>query len=176
MPGGVTPGLEATSMFESNSQAHANACHACEVEVDPGTGGVSVLRYVAVHDSGTLINPMIAEGQVHGSIVHGIGNALFEKMGYDEMAQPITATFADYLLPSSTEIPHLEVIFHQTASPTNPLGVKGIGETGVIPVPAAIMSAIEDALASFNVRIAEAPLSPVRLMELMDAGRRSSSS
>ncbi|MBC7778905.1 MAG: xanthine dehydrogenase family protein molybdopterin-binding subunit [Proteobacteria bacterium] len=167
MPAGITPGLEATGMFQTNAQAHANMCHACEVEVDIGTGGVRILRYVAVHDSGTLVNPMLAEGQIHGGIVHGIGNALFEKMGYDDEAQPITGTFADYLLPTSTEIPQIEVIFFETPSPTNPIGVKGIGEAGTIPVAPAIVSAVEDALAPFGVQIAEAPLSPVRILELI---------
>jgi len=169
MPPGVTPGLEATGLFQTNNQAHANACHACEVEVDIETGAVHILRYVAAHDSGTLINPMMAEGQIHGGIVHGLGNALFEKMGYDDQAQPITGTFADYLLPTSTEVPNIEVIFSQTPSPTNPIGVKGIGEAGTIPVAPAIVSAIEDALSPFGVHICEAPLSPVRILELIDA-------
>ena len=130
-----------------------------------------ILRYVAVHDSGNLINPMMAEGQIHGGIVHGLGNALFEKMGYDDQAQPFTGTFADYLLPTATEIPDIEVIFFQTASPTNPIGVKGIGESGTIPVAPAIVSAVEDALAPFGVHISEAPLSPMRILELIEAGQ-----
>jgi carbon-monoxide dehydrogenase large subunit len=169
MPGGVTPGLEASTAFEMNTQAHASACHACELEVDTGTGGVRILRYVAVHDSGTLINPMMAEGQVHGSIVHGLGNALFEKMTYDEAAQPLTATLADYLLPTATEVPHMQIIFQESPSPTNPIGVKGIGEVGTIPVQALVISAVENALEPFGVRITEAPLSPMRILELISA-------
>ena len=171
LPPGVTPGLEATGLFQTNAQAHANACHACEVEVDPGTGAVRILRYVAVHDSGRLVNPALALGQIHGGIVHGIGNALFEKMGYDEAAQPTTGTFADYLLPTATEIPPIEVIFIETPSPTNPIGVKGIGEAGTIPVAPAIISAIEDALAPWQVRLNEAPLSPVRILECIAAAQ-----
>jgi carbon-monoxide dehydrogenase large subunit len=159
LPPGITPGLEATGLFQTNSQAHANACHVCEVEVDVGTGAVHILRYVAVHDSGNLINPTMAEGQIHGGIVHGLGNALF------------AGTFADYLLPTATEIPDIEVIFFQTASPTNPIGVKGIGESGTIPVAPAIVSAVEDALAPFGVHISEAPLSPMRILELIEAGQ-----
>jgi carbon-monoxide dehydrogenase large subunit len=174
IPGGMTPGLEATSMFQCDAQAHANACHAVELEVDIGTGAVTLLRYVAVQDSGRLINPMVAEGQVHGAIVHGIGNALFEKMGYDEQAQPISTTFADYLLVTATELPHIEVLFNESPSPTNPLGVKGIGETGTIPVAPAIISGIEDALSPFGVRVAEAPVSPVRVLELLDAAQKAS--
>jgi carbon-monoxide dehydrogenase large subunit len=172
LPTGITPGLEATGLFQTNSQAHANACHACEVEVDTGTGAVRILRYVAVHDSGVLVNPTMAEGQIHGGVVHGIGNALFEKMGYDSEAQPTTGTFADYLLPTSTELPQIEVVFTETPSPTNPIGVKGIGEAGTIPVAPAIVSAIEDALAPFSVHITEAPLSPVRILELIEQGAR----
>jgi carbon-monoxide dehydrogenase large subunit len=171
LPPGVTPGLEATSLFRFDAQAFANATHACEVEVDIGTGDVRILRYVAVHDSGRLINPMIAEGQIHGGIVHGIGNALFEKMRFDEIGQPLTTTFADYLLPTATEIPNMEVLFHESPSPTNPLGVKGIGETGTIPVSACVISAVEHALGPFNVRIREAPLSPIRILEMIDEGR-----
>jgi carbon-monoxide dehydrogenase large subunit len=112
---------------------------------------------------------MIAEGQVHGGIVHGIGNALFEFMRYDDQGQPQSTTFADYLLPTSTEIPHLELIFVQSPSPTNPLGVKGIGEAGTVPVTSCIASAIDDALADFNVEIRAIPVSPVHLVEQMDA-------
>jgi carbon-monoxide dehydrogenase large subunit len=171
LPPGITPGLEASGLFQTNAQAHANACHACEVEVDEASGEVRLLRYVAVHDSGVLVNPMMAEGQVHGGIVHGIGNALFERMAYDEQAQPLTGTFADYLLPTATELPPLEVVFVETPSPTNPIGVKGIGEAGTIPVAPAIVSAIEHALSDLGVHIAEAPLSPVRIVELIDQAR-----
>lgn len=168
LPPGITPGLEASGLFQTNSQAHANACHVCEVEVDEASGGVRLLRYVAVHDSGVLVNPMMAEGQIHGGVVHGIGNALFERMAYDEQAQPLTGTFADYLLPTATELPSIEVVFIETPSPTNPIGVKGIGEAGTIPVAPAIVSAVEHALADLGVRIAEAPLSPVRIVELIE--------
>ncbi len=105
-------------------------CHAVEVEVDVETGGVHILRYVVVNDSGRLINPMIVEGQLVGGTVHGIGNSLFEWMGYDEHAQPLTTTFADYLLPTATEVPKIEVHYLECPSPLNPLGVKGVGESG----------------------------------------------
>ena len=171
LPPGITPGLEASGLFQTNAQAHANACHACELELDEATGEVRLLRYVAVHDSGVLVNPMMAEGQIHGGVVHGIGNALFERMAYDDQAQPLTGTLADYLLPTATELPPLDVVFIETPSPTNPIGVKGIGEAGTIPVAPTIISAIEHALADLGVRIAEAPLSPVRIVELIDQAR-----
>jgi carbon-monoxide dehydrogenase large subunit len=167
--GSDAPGLEATEHFQADAQAYSNAFHVCEVEVDPDTGGFRVVRYVAVQDSGRLINPLIAEGQVHGGVVHGLGNAMFEWMRYDDEAQPLTTTFADYLLPTATEVPNIEVLFHETPSPMNPLGVKGIGESATIPVAAAVVAAVEDALAHLGVRLAEAPLTPVRVAELLDA-------
>lgn len=168
LPPGITPTLEAEAKFQIDLQAYANACHACEVEVDPATGGVRILRYVAVQDSGNLVNPLAAEGQVHGGVVHGIGNALFEVMQYDDAAQPLTTTFADYLLATATEIPPIEVRFHSSPSPVNPLGVKGIGEAGTLPVAATIASAIDDALAPFGVRIASVPVTPVALLEAIE--------
>ena len=166
-PEGVEAGLEATFHFTVNDMAYANAFHVCEVEVDAETGHVQVIRYVALHDSGKLISPQIAEGQVHGSVVHGIGNALFEWMGYDDAGQPITTTYGDYLLPTATEVPNIEVLTHETLSPLNPLGMKGVGEVGVIPVAAAIASAVESALQPLAIRIREMPLTPVRLLELV---------
>jgi carbon-monoxide dehydrogenase large subunit len=170
LPRGVGAGLESTVHWEPEAMAYANAFHACEVDVDVDTGAVRVVRYVAMNDCGRLINPLIVEGQIHGGIVHGIGNALFEYMRYDDNAQPLSTTFADYLLPTSTEIPRLELMFTESASPTNPLGVKGVGEVGTIPVAAAIASAVDDALAEYGVRITAIPIDPVRLVELIDAG------
>ncbi len=173
LPPGVEAGLEASFHWKTEALAFAHSFHACEVEVDVETGNVKLLRYVAIQDSGRLINPMIVEGQLHGGITHGIGNALFEYMGYDREGQPYTTTLADYLLPAATEVPRFEILFHESPSPFNPLGVKGVGEGGTVPVAAAIMSAIDDALAPWGVRITEAPVSPVRLLELIEAGRRS---
>ncbi len=108
---------------------------------------VRILRYVVVNDTGRLINPMIVEGQIVGGTVHAIGNTLYEWMGYDEDAQPLTTTFADYLLATATEIPKIELHFLQSPSPLNPLGVKGVGKSGCVPAAGAIVAAIEDALA-----------------------------
>jgi aerobic carbon-monoxide dehydrogenase large subunit len=112
---------------------------------------------------------MIVDGQIIGGVVHGIGNALFERMIYDETAQPVSINFAEYLLPSATELPQIELISHVSPSPLNPLGVKGVGECGVIPAAAAIISAIEHALDAFGIRIAETPLSPARIVELVNS-------
>jgi len=116
---------------------------------------------------------MLVEGQLQGGIAHGIGNALYEWMGYDDAAQPVTTTFADYLLPTATEIPTMTAIFQQTPSPLNPLGCKGAGEVSTIPTAAAIINAIEDALQPFNVRIAQTPLPPQKIVELIHAGGNS---
>jgi aerobic carbon-monoxide dehydrogenase large subunit len=171
-PAGVDPGLEATSMHRMDALSYANACHAAEVEVDPETGEVKILRYVAMQDSGVLINPMMVEGQVHGGVAHGIGNTFYEWMGYDDAAQPVTTTFADYLLPTATEVPMLTTLYKETRSPLNPLGVKGVGEAGTIPAAAALISAVEDALSPFGVRIGQVPLSPVKIVELVRSAKR----
>ncbi|HVO88434.1 MAG TPA: xanthine dehydrogenase family protein molybdopterin-binding subunit [Casimicrobiaceae bacterium] len=166
-PEGVEVGLEATRHFRVDAMTYANGFHVCEVEIDIGTGHVHVTRYIAVQDSGKIVNPLLAEGQIVGGIVHGIGNALFERMAYDSSGQPITTTFADYLLPTSTEVPHIEVLTNETLSPLNPMGMKGVGEVSVLPVTAAIASAIDDALRPLGVRVREVPLSPVRLLEMI---------
>jgi carbon-monoxide dehydrogenase large subunit len=124
-----------------------------------------------MQDAGRLVNPMIVDGQVHGGVAHGIGNAIFEWMGYDEAGQPITTTFADYLLPTAADVPKLQTLYKESPSPHNPLGVKGVGEVGVIPAAAAIISAIEDALSPFGVRIAQMPITPPRLAELIARAR-----
>jgi carbon-monoxide dehydrogenase large subunit len=170
-PPGVDPGLESNQNFRTDDLAYANACQAAEVEVDVETGEVKILRYVALQDSGTLINPMMVEGQLHGALAHGIGNALFEWMGYDDSGQPITTTFADYLLPTATELPAMTALFRQTPSPLNPLGAKGAGEVSTIPAAATVISAIENALEPFGVRIAQTPIPPQKLLELIEAGR-----
>ena len=169
-PPGIEPGLDATVNWRTDALAYANACHAAEVEVDVETGAVHILNYYALQDSGVLINPMLVEGQVQGGIAHGIGNALYEWMGYDDAAQPVTTTFADYLLPTAMEIPTMTTIFKQTPSPLNPLGAKGAGEVSTIPTAAAVIAAIEDALTPFNVRIGQVPLTPQALIGLINGG------
>ena len=170
-PKDMSPGLEATANFLPTGLTYGNSVHVVEAEVDIGTGAVDIQRYVVVNDSGRLINPLIVEGQIIGGVAHGIGNALFEWMGYDESGQPVTTTFAEYLLPTAPVVPNVEIIHHETPSTVNPLGVKGVGEAGVIPAAAAVMSAIEDALSPFGVRIAETPVSPPRLIELIDEAK-----
>ena len=133
------------------------------------TGGVKILNYTVAHDSGRVINPLIVDGQVQGGVAHGIGNALLEWMQYDDNAQPLTTTFADYLLPMATDVPTCAIAHVETVNPLNPLGVKGAGEGGTIPAPAAIIAAIEDALSPFDVHFAETPLTPERIVAALRA-------
>ena len=168
-PKDLPPSLEATADFLPHDVTYGFATHVVEVEVDPGTGGVKILRYVIANDSGRIVNPMLANGQLQGGAAHGIGNALFEWMGYDEHGQPVVTTLADYLLPTATETPNFEIVHCEYPSTLNPVGVKGIGEAGTIPAAAAVIAAVEDALRPFAVRIAEAPIAPMRLIELMEA-------
>ena len=171
LPAGVAPGLEFAVNFETSALTYGIGAHAIELEVDPLTGGVRLLNYVVVNDCGCIINPMTAEGQIHGGAVHGIGNALFEWMGFDTNAQPLTTNFAEYLLPAAVEIPPMDVRLVEYPSTKNPLGVKGIGESGTVPAAAAVISGVEDALRDYGVRIDEAPISPARLFELIRASK-----
>jgi carbon-monoxide dehydrogenase large subunit len=176
MPGfsfapGQTPGLEHTAYFTPPQASYCNGTHIVEVEVDPMTGGVRLIAYTVAHDSGNVINPMIVDGQVQGGLAHGVGNALFEWMKYDDAANPLTTTFQDYLLPGSCDVPGALIEHVETPNPLNPLGVKGAGEGGTIPAPAAIVAAIEDALSPFGVRFSDMPLTPERIVAaLRDAG------
>jgi CO/xanthine dehydrogenase Mo-binding subunit len=163
---GTEPGLEATAYFGPNYGATAFGTHAMVVEVDPETMDVKIKRYVVVEDCGTVLNPLILEGQVHGGVAHGIGNAFYEQLFFDENGQLLNASFADYLIPTAAEIPPIEVGHTVTPSPLNPLGSKGAGEAGAIPVPALLAQAIENALDEDGFEILESPMSPLKLFEL----------
>jgi carbon-monoxide dehydrogenase large subunit len=169
LPGNLPPGLSASVDFQPPAMAYNNGTHVCEVEVDIATGRVAITRYVVVHDCGRMINPLMVEGQVQGAIAHGIGATLYEWMLYDSNGQPLTTNYADYLLPTSDVVPRIEIHHMESPSPTNPLGVKGAAESGTIGAPAAIVSAIEDALKPFRVRITDLPITPARLLALMQA-------
>lgn len=167
--GGQQAGLESTQYFTPAQAAYCSGCHVAEVEVDPETGAVKILRYAVAHDAGTLINPLIVDGQVQGALAHGVGNALLEWMKYDEAANPLSTNFAEYLIPGAGEVPTCDIVHVETPSPLNPLGVKGAGEGGTIPAPAAIVSAIENALSAYGVRFAECPLTPERIAKAVRA-------
>ena len=170
---GTEPGLEATAYFGPDRGNAANGVHAIMVEVDPETAAVAIRRYVVVHDCGRVINPMVVEAQVQGGVAHGIGNAFYEQLQFDENGQLKNASFMDYLLPTSLEVPEVEMAHLESPSPLNPLGTKGVGEAGAIPTGAAFAQAVEDALGG-GVEITEIPLSPNRLWEIAggQAGRR----
>jgi aerobic carbon-monoxide dehydrogenase large subunit len=167
LPGNLPPGLAASVDFQPAGLVYTNGTHICEVEVDTATGGISLLRYVVVHDCGRMINPMLVEGQIAGAVAHGIGAALFERMQHDTNGQPLTTTLADYLLPSSDVLTRIEIHHMKSPSPLNPLGVKGAAESGTIGAPAAIASAVEDALRPLNVTITDLPLTPERVLALI---------
>ena len=166
--------LNSTQYFGPPSGATASGVHAMIVEVDPQTFTLEVLKYVVVHDCGTVINPLILAGQIHGGVAQGIGNAFYEQLVFDDDGQLLNASLADYLLPTALEVPHMEIAHTVTASPLNPLGIKGAGEAGAIPVGPLFAQAIEDALGLLHQKIElnEIPLSPGRLFELTAKLRR----
>jgi aerobic carbon-monoxide dehydrogenase large subunit len=171
LPGGLPPGLAAAVDFEPPAMTYTNGTHVVEAEVDPATGAVRLNRYVVVHDCGRIINPMMLDGQVMGGVVHGIGATLFEWMRYGDDGQPLTVNYADYLLPTADTVPAIEIHHMESPTPVNPLGVKGAAESGTIGAPAAIVSAIEDALAPFGIVIRDLPVTPARLRALIAEAR-----
>jgi CO/xanthine dehydrogenase Mo-binding subunit len=164
---GTEPGLEATEYFGPDRGATASGVHAAIVEVDPETMHIEIKKYVVVHDCGTVLNPLILEGQVHGGVAQGVGNSYYEHLMFDENAQLVNATFMDYLLPTSLDVPPIIVGHEETRSPLNPLGVKGAGEAGAIPTAAVFAQAVENALPEIPLELLEIPLSPNRLWELI---------
>lgn len=162
---GTIPGLEATNYFGPAGGATAAGVHAMIVEVDPETYNVEIKKYVVVHDCGTVINPLILEGQVQGGVAQGIGNAFYEQLVYDENGQLLTGSFMDYLLPTALEVPPIVTGHTVTPSPLNPLGIKGAGEAGAIPTGPLFVQAVEDAL-GYKFEILECPVSPSRLWEM----------
>jgi CO/xanthine dehydrogenase Mo-binding subunit len=167
---GEEPGLEARGYYAPPHATFASGCHAAVVEVDVETGIVRFIRYVVQHDCGRIVNPTIVEGQIHGGVAQGIGGALYEKLCFDAAGQPLTPSFMQFHIPTAAEVPSIDVVHLETLSPLNPLGVKGVGEAGAIPVPALVAEAVEDALAPFGVRVREMPLSPERIRELILTG------
>jgi CO/xanthine dehydrogenase Mo-binding subunit len=160
------PGLEGRDFYSPARSTFASGMHAVIVETDPVTADIAILRYCVVHDCGTLINPMIVEGQIHGGVAQGVGGALYERMVYDDDGQLLNASYMDFLMPYASEVPEVEIDHLETPSPLNPLGVKGAGEAGVIPGAAAIASAIEDAE---GIPIRSMPISPSELFHLRQA-------
>jgi carbon-monoxide dehydrogenase large subunit len=170
---GTEPGLESTQYFGPAGGATASGVHAMILEIDPETFAIQIRKYVVVHDCGTVINPMILAGQIHGGVAQGIGNAFYEQLVFDDDGQLLNASLADYLLPTSLDVPSMELGHTVTLSPLNPLGIKGAGEAGAIPVGALFAQAVEDALgpSGNGIEILEIPLSPSRLWQLLDRAK-----
>jgi len=164
---GTEPGLEATAYFGPEGGTTANGVNAMIVEVNPDTMMIEIKKLVFVHDCGKVINPIILEGQIHGGVAHGIGNSYYEQLVYDSNGQLLNASFMDYLIPTATDVPNIESDHIETPSPLNPLGIKGAGEAGAIPVGPLFVQAVEDALSDYGIEICEIPLSPNRLFELI---------
>jgi 2-furoyl-CoA dehydrogenase large subunit len=158
----------------NSSNTYGFIAEVMAVEVDPETAAISILRYVTVHDAGTIINPMIAEGQIYGGALHGLGGALYEELAYDENGQFLTGSFMDYLVPTASEAPSRIDIAHVVSpSPLTPLGSKGLGESSSMTVPAVIANAVSDALSPLGIRINELPMTPSKLWTLMHKARAS---
>jgi carbon-monoxide dehydrogenase large subunit len=183
---GIEPALEAQRHFKIGNVYHQpetqgrfsaypswpNAVAACIVEVDDDTGFVKVLRYCMVHDAGKIVNPLLAEANLHGGVAQGLGAALYEQIAYDEDAQPLTATFMDYTIPTAVEVPHVELGHQETLTPFTPLGTKGVGESGVGAPLGALCSAIENALPELDLRLTELPLTPSRVWAAIQSARK----
>jgi aerobic carbon-monoxide dehydrogenase large subunit len=164
----MEPGLDETSFYDPENFVFPFGAHACVVDVDPETGKVEIVRYIAVDDCGPAINPMLIDGQVHGGVTHAIGQALFERIHYDEDGQLVTGTFVDYALPSAAELPSYETDRTETPSPVNTLGVKGVGEAGTIAGSATVTNAVIDALKQAGVTYINMPLSPMRIWQAIE--------
>jgi carbon-monoxide dehydrogenase large subunit len=184
---GLDPGLEATRMFKMPNVFHEperqgrfsaypswpNGASACVAEVDEDTGYVKILRYCLVHDAGTIINPLLADAQLHGGMTQGFGGAMFELIAFDEACQPLSTTFMDYTIPTALEMPNFEIGHQETQSPFTPLGTKGVGESGLGGTLGALIGAIENAFPELEIRINELPLTPERVWgAIQDAKRR----
>ena len=172
-PEGLEPGLEATSIYDPKNFTWPFGTHICVVEIDPDTGDTKVLRYVAVDDVGNVINPMIVEGMVHGGVAQGLGQALWEEAVYDDDGQLITGSMLDYAIPQAASLPSFETARTVTPSPTNPLGVKGAGETGTIAASPAVINAVVDALSPFGVRHIDMPAKAEKVWRLIQESQGS---
>ncbi|MFM0162303.1 xanthine dehydrogenase family protein molybdopterin-binding subunit [Paraburkholderia sediminicola] len=173
LPRDMEAGLDERVFYEPAGMGAPNGCHAVVVEVDPDTGVVSILDYVAVDDVGVMINPMLCHGQMHGGIAQGIGQALYEEARYDEAGQLLSGSLLDYGFPRIEQVPRMRTDFHITPSPTNPLGAKGIGEAGCVGAPPAVVSAVCDALKPFGITHLDMPLTPPKVWRAIQTATRS---
>lgn len=168
----MEPGLESVQYFENMSAPYSFGIHIAEAEVDAATGQVEITRYCVVNDAGVIINPLVAEGQIVGGVAQGLGGALMEELVYDAQGQPQSASFLDYVVPGSLDVPAVEIGHMTSPSPLNPLGVKGMGEGGAIGGHTAVANAVADAIEHLGVRVTTTPLKPTAVWELVRSARR----
>jgi carbon-monoxide dehydrogenase large subunit len=172
IPPDIEPSFDEKAHWAPPAGTFPNGCHICELEIDPDTGATEILRYVVVDDFGTVVNPALLAGQVHGGVVQGVGQALLENCVYDEESgQLVTGSFMDYCMPRADNMPPIEFSYNVVPCTTNPLGLKGAGEAGAIGAPPAVINAIVDALAEFGVEHVEMPATPERLWATIQAVR-----
>jgi aerobic carbon-monoxide dehydrogenase large subunit len=174
LPDGVEGGLDAETVYNPPNLTYPFGAYICVVDVDPGTGKVTVRRFQAVDDCGTRINPMIIEGQVHRGLTDGVGMALMEIIDFDEQGNCLGGSFMDYLLPTAMECPDWETDHTVTPSPHHPIGAKGVGESATVGSPPCIVNAVVDALKPFGVRHIDMPMTPGRVWEAIQKGKQAS--
>jgi carbon-monoxide dehydrogenase large subunit len=176
LPAGVEPGLDETVFYDPTGMGSPSGIHVAYVDVDAETGIVDILDYVAVDDVGTIINPLLAAGQIHGGVVQGIAQALYEEVSYDlETGQLMSGSLLDYAVPRAEHVPKIRSLFQETPSPTNPIGVKGIGESGSIAAPPCMVHAVLDALSPFGISHLDMPMTPPRIWSAIQAARMGAS-
>ena len=171
LPDGLEPGLSEEAFFEPSNNTYPFGCHIALLEIDRETGEPTLLRFVAVDDAGTLINPLIVEGQIHGGLAQGIGQAMIEEVRYSEDGQPLTGSFMDYAIPRAADLPRFELDSTVTPTPVNPLGAKGVGEAGTLGSTPCIVSAAVDALSQFGVTHIDMMLRPEKLWQIINGGQ-----
>ena len=176
LPKDMEGGLAATSVYRADVENYPNGCHVCEVEIDRETGAVEIARYTVVDDVGTVLNPMLLHGQIHGGVAQGIGQILMEDISRDASGQPVTGSFMDYAMPRASDFGDIEVESHPVPTKTNPIGVKGAGEAGCVGALPAVANALVDALSEFGVRHIEMPATPERIWRAMNGRHAANSS
>jgi carbon-monoxide dehydrogenase large subunit len=178
LPQDETPGLSASDTFSPNLRTYPNGCHVCEVEIDPETGATQVLHYTVADDFGTVVNPLLLAGQIHGGVVQGIGQALLERCVYDEHnGQLLTGSFMDYGVPRADDVPAIDLVLNEhVPCKNNPLGIKGAGEAGAVGAPPAVVNAVLDALSDYGITHLDMPITPERIWTaLRERGANSTS-
>jgi aerobic carbon-monoxide dehydrogenase large subunit len=173
LPDAVPRTLDVSHVFKGVPSAFPNGCHIAEVEVDPDTGVVEIVKYTTVNDFGVLVNPMLVAGQAHGGIAQGVGQALMEHVVYDESGQMLTGSYMDYGLPRASDLPGLGFESHPVPARTNPLGAKGCGEAGCAGSLPAVMNALVDALSEFGITHIDMPATPLRIWQAIQEARDS---